>query len=669
MKKIYFLISILLFSQVSFGMNYFIYTKKNSNLPNYTFKGVKIINHTPYFFSDYGLYYLNNEKFKGWNSQNSELNNDFITDISFRDDNIYISTPSGLYEFNGILTFKHYSKENSNLPDDFIQKLIFSPDKKTLFLASKNKLITYSGDLWNEIKTKEEIGIISDMDFYNNSLFVLTSNGLYKMGTKEITLFSPPWLGKKKVKTVVSHNKKLYLGTNSGLIIWNGSSIREELEGFNISCLAIDKTGKAWVAGNGFMAYENIHGWENLGSSIPIIMQSNIISLDCNYNEKKQLITVYTILQSKGILKINTYTSEELNTIEKLSNQINDEMARKNFRKAEEIANQIIKYNPNHINTLKILANIYLTEEDYSRFFKTFSKIIELSPADAINWYPAIASIYLDHGHYMAAAYILRILSRGNDYSSIEKLAKIYENTTHFYDAIICQKKLFSIKKNINPLFSLSRLYEKEGDLDNAEAMLRKAVNEFPNTDTTYLELSRFYLRYQRADLTLIEKILSKAMEINPQNPSTYALLGYIKTLRGKFVNAESTLFKAIRIAPNNGEARLYLANLYFIGHKTLLLKQQMAECERLIPNSPEFNLLKGQILAFNGSFQKAIDVLQKVVTAQPYNAIAHFYLAKSYHSARFFKSAIMEYKNTLKLSPNFKYKAEILEALAKLTG
>jgi tetratricopeptide (TPR) repeat protein len=256
-----------------------------------------------------------------------------------------------------------------------------------------------------------------------------------------------------------------------------------------------------------------------------------------------------------------------------------------------------------------------------------------------------------------------------NDPASLEKLANIYEKSYHFQDAIICFEKLFSIKRSIKPLFRLAKIYEKTGDLDNSESQLRRAINEFPNADIAYLELSRFYLRYQRADLTLIEKILNKGLEINPQNSSIYALKGYLLTLKGKFLNAESTLYKAIQISPNNGLARLYLANLYFLEHKSLLLKQQLTECERLIPNSPEYLLLKGKILSFSGNFQSAISVLQKVVTLQPYNATAHFYLAKSYHSARYFRSAIKEYKITLKLSPNFRFRAEIKEALNKLTG
>jgi len=624
---------------------------------------------THHITSDSGLYYLKDKDFKGWNEKNSELNNDFITDIAFKDSSIFIATISGLYEFNGILTFKHYTKENSNLPDDFIQRLRISPDKDTLFLASRNKIITLSQNIWKKIYSEKDTGIIRDIRFYKDKMFVLTTKGLFEMDDSRLKLFSPPWLEKKTVTALAVSDSSLYIGTSSGLVIWNGDDIREELDGFNVKTIAIDITKKAWVGGNSFLAYEGIHGWEDLGSNIDLLKKRNIISLACDYDSSKKLISVFAVLRSNGIIKIMTYTSEELNTIEKLSKKIDYELSQKNYRKVEELAEQIIKYNPDHLKTLKVLASIYLKEEDYKRFFTTFSKILKQSPESASTWFPAISSIYLDHGHYMEAAYILRILALKNDPSALEKLSEIYEKTAHFKDSIICLKKLFSIKKSVKPLFSLSKVYEKIGDIDNAESVLRKAVNEFPNTDKSYLELSRFYLRYQRADLSLVSKIISKSIDINPQNPSAYALKGYLLTLEGKFVDAESTLFRAIRIAPNNGEARLYLANLYFIGHKTLLLKQQLAECDRLIPDSPEYGLLKGKIYAFSGSFQAAIDILQKVISMQPFNASAHFYLAKSYHSARFFKSAIKEYKNTLKLSPDFKFKAEIKTALNKLTG
>lgn len=669
MKKLFIMLLLVFCSYHSFAISYFVYTKKSSNLPTYTIKKVFIHDHTPYFASDSGLYYVKGTDFKGWNNKNSELNNDFITDIAFKDSSIFIATISGLYEFNGILTFKHYTKENSNLPDDFIQRLRIGPDKETLFLASRNKIITLSKNIWKKISYNKNIGIIRDIQFYNKKMFVLTTKGLYEMNDSKLRLFSPPWLEKKTVTALTVSGNSFYIGSSSGLVIWNGENVREELDGFNIKTISIDASKKAWVGGNGFIAYEGIHGWEDLGSNIDLLKKRNIISIACDYDSSKKLISVFAVLRSRGIIKIMTYTSEELNTIEKLSKKIDLELSQKNYRKVEELAEQIIKYNPNHLKTLKVLASIYLKEEDYKRFFTTVSKILKLSPKSASTWFPAIASIYLDHGHYMEAAYILRLLALKNDAVALEKLASIYEKTAHFKDAIICLKKLFSIKKSIKPLFSLSKIYEKTGDLDNAESQLRKAVNEFPNTDRAYLELSRFYLRYQRADLSLVSKIISKSIEINPQNPSAYALKGYLLTLKGKFVEAESTLFRAIRIAPNNGEARIYLANLYFIGHKDLLLKQQLSECDRLIPNSPEYGLLKGKIYAFSGSFQAAIDTLQKVISIQPFNASAHFYLAKSYHSARFFKSAIKEYRNTLKLSPNFRFKAEIETALDKLTG
>ena len=109
---------------------------------------------------------------------------------------------------------------------------------------------------------------------------------------------------------------------------------------------------------------------------------------------------------------------------------------------------------------------------------------------DAINFWNKLISTVPAHGHQVIDRLKKALFELGR-YGEIEK---------------ICENILTHDPKNMTARYCLAEFYEKKGDSDQAEAIFKNIVDDYPEDTQSVIELIRIYL--DRNDSKKIEQLI-----------------------------------------------------------------------------------------------------------------------------------------------------------------
>src|ERR1700741_4896778 len=250
---------------------------------------------------------------------------------------------------------------------------------------------------------------------------------------------------------------------------------------------------------------------------------------------------------------------------------------------------RLLEDNPNDVNTLNRIGDLWVrinrTDEAFKVFGKIadhyskdgfflkaiaiFKKINKLDPSkleiyakladlyakqglamEAKSQYQVLADYYLKHGEPANALAIYRKISE-LDPQSINvhvKLADLYSQNNQTAEAL-------------KEYDRVGRLLLKRGMLDEAVQVFRKALKIDPKN--TELVDSLVTALLEAKDYDNARQIVDAALEANPNNPRLLGMLGRIQLGRGDNAGARATLERAVAADPNDPAARETMADLY----------------------------------------------------------------------------------------------------------
>jgi tetratricopeptide (TPR) repeat protein len=132
------------------------------------------------------------------------------------------------------------------------------------------------------------------------------------------------------------------------------------------------------------------------------------------------------------------------------------------------------------------------------------------------------------------------------------------------------EKILTEETKESHKFHNLGRDYFKNGDIEMAGKMFKKAIELNPNYEHSYYELGFIY--YNKEDYKKAEEMFEKAIELNPHLGNGYALvwLGKAYEKVGKFNEAEEVFEKAIKVNPEAHSAYNALWTIYQKNNETI---------------------------------------------------------------------------------------------------
>ncbi|MBD3638196.1 MAG: tetratricopeptide repeat protein [Crocinitomicaceae bacterium] len=153
-----------------------------------------------------------------------------------------------------------------------------------------------------------------------------------------------------------------------------------------------------------------------------------------------------------------------------------------------------------------------------------------------------------------------------------------------------------------------SQSLQNLGKNEEAEAMIKKQIQRYPNNKDILVELINFYIGTDRKEEAI--KALNDAIELDPENVQLIYTAGTIYENMDDFENAEKSYLKALEINPKDGNVLSALGGLYF--NKGADLNN---EANTLEFGDPNYDSMVAESKEF---FKKSVPYLEQAVDASP---------------------------------------------------
>ena len=266
---------------------------------------------------------------------------------------------------------------------------------------------------------------------------------------------------------------------------------------------------------------------------------------------------------------------------------------KRDSKTAEILCYKILNINPNHFESISLLANINAVNGNFNKAKEFLEKAIEIRPKnvsilnnlgttykeldksdEAINYYQKVLEIDPNH---TSANYNL-----GLEFYKLKKLKK--------------SKNYFEKTVNIQPMFSmghfnLGNLQKEFKEYNKAKMSYLKSIELKPNFVGVHNNLGLVYSAMGEP-LNAINSY-NKALKINPSHAGAYNNLGRIYTETGEFKQAIDSHLAAVKLEPENLMHCYYLTEL----NEEFLDLKLKNKIEKILNNK---NPLKGNLVFGN---------------------------------------------------------------------
>jgi tetratricopeptide (TPR) repeat protein len=198
----------------------------------------------------------------------------------------------------------------------------------------------------------------------------------------------------------------------------------------------------------------------------------------------------------------------------------------------------------------------------------------------------------------------------------------------------------------------LGRLYERQGELDEARATLERTAQANPQSTETLIELAR--IAEKQKDYTGALGYLTHASDLDPQDPAIHFFIGIVCVEENLLEESFKSLKQAVQLAPDNPYYN------YALG----VVAQQRADPHEAIPyfkkyrvlrpDDPRGNLQLG-ITYFNSHQDDlAVEELQTAAHHRETAAAAHFFLGRIANQKGDSAVALHELQQALDTEPDY---------------
>lgn len=266
------------------------------------------------------------------------------------------------------------------------------------------------------------------------------------------------------------------------------------------------------------------------------------------------------------------------------------------------LTEKILEGNKGYPDALALLAKIQLRENLTADAGKTIDRAISLEPG--------LARLYL---------------IRANIFSALKDVPG-EENAL--------RKNLALEPDNPKSHRKLVNFYLRHGRPDKAMAYLEDTINTYPESPELYIKLASIYETTRKIDMA--EDRFIRVTELDPDNYTSYLLLGHFYGRRNRADDAEAAYKKALSKAHGTAvmEVKAVFAHFYFNREKYDLAEEKVDEILVEHPGYPKGNFLKARLLIKKGKYRKALAILDNLLREQPdwveaayFKAVAHFEL------------------------------------------
>jgi tetratricopeptide (TPR) repeat protein len=266
------------------------------------------------------------------------------------------------------------------------------------------------------------------------------------------------------------------------------------------------------------------------------------------------------------------------------------------------------------------LANIYLDRKDMDKALDFIKKEFDFRPESGLAHlykarYHGLKKEYKDAEYYLDKAVELD----DENEEILERTGVYWANKNQFQKSIPLFEKLVKVKPEYpHGLKLLSKSYYDSGDFRNSLLSYEKYLELKPDDNRAVNDMANCH--FKLGDYENAEKVFAKALELNNNLAAAYRNLGLTKIHLGK---------------PKEALALLEIYN-------------------KIAPDDREIELVIGGAFSQIGDFSAAIPHFEKFLSSYSTNIDGLFNISECYYNLGHIDSAVIGYKQILRLNPEF---------------
>ena len=314
-----------------------------------------------------------------------------------------------------------------------------------------------------------------------------------------------------------------------------------------------------------------------------------------------------------------------------------------NYPRAEKYIEKVLQKLPSHIESYKLLKEIYLRQNDLKNARTVAEKIYTLD------------------GVPKNLAELIKILSLLEEYEEIEKYMASNQQSS---DVLLEYAQSLYARGNSDR--ALEILNSLDSDIDSAQILKGKILfekGEYEPSRAIFKGLERVtendevlnflgLFALDDGDYTGAIKYFSKASSMNRNKPVYYYNLGNAYYLNGWMEEAEEAFKKAIGLKPDNADYRYSIAYLYYKRKDFEKAKNEVKYILELNPEHLQTKVLQALLKFEDKDFLGAQKILEDNLSKNPDDFFTKSALAKVYKELLIFDKAESLFKDLISKFP-----------------
>jgi len=324
-----------------------------------------------------------------------------------------------------------------------------------------------------------------------------------------------------------------------------------------------------------------------------------------------------------------------------------------NLNDAEFLYNDILKKNPNHFNSLHLLAVLLHKKNELNKSKFYFEKAIKINK----NYSP----LHLNYGNLLfdlkmyneALTHVKKsIFLDKNNYIAFNTIGIIYFTLKNFKDSRVNYDKSLKINPNyFEALNNRGNLLQEMDLYNDAIADFNKAILVNPFSSSVYNNLAIIYCKIGDYDKSF--SMLEKSISINNNNFQTYLIYGDVFFSQKKYVESLNCYDKALSIECNNYS--LYNSKglaLYELGKY-----EESIECfNKSIQLDDSYYIAyvnRGNVYSRIEKYNDALNDYLFSININENDSVSHYNCGISYEKLKIYNKSIEYYEKSILLDPN----------------
>jgi tetratricopeptide (TPR) repeat protein len=346
------------------------------------------------------------------------------------------------------------------------------------------------------------------------------------------------------------------------------------------------------------------------------------------------------------------------------------ELRRKSPKTATKYAEDALKLYDSDVESLDILAEAYMAQNQYEKAYQYATKATSLDSNNAHSQEVYGLALSGMRGSPAAQEYMSNLINTyPNNLDFRISLGKILIKDEKYNEAIpILQQVVASDAGQMRALMLLGDAYLQTNQLNDALKTYIKAASLDPSGAEPLFKIGQAYLRNKDT----VQKAMThfqRVTEINPRYPEAYYYAGKAALLLGLTSQAEQYAEMEKRVNPGIAAPYILLSDIHISKNQYIQAANDLRLAVKIRPDDANLYIQLAKCYRLSGQLDVAASMLRLATAKESGNADIYREQGAVFDRQGLGEQALAAYTRYLELKPNADDKAEVKSRIIQLGG